>query len=105
MLNENAVKHLAAAKSFILAHPDEYRQDVWNMCIMARAGLSAGINPIEEKETIAEAIGLTLQQFNLMWYESYWPKRFRERLRSCVTSRGRAKAAADRIDHFVEHGE
>ena len=48
-----------------------------------------------------EALGITRDQGDRLFYEWEWPKKFQTRYFKAKTARGKAKVGSDRIDHFI----
>lgn len=47
-------------------------------------------------------LGLTSDQAERLFYETNWPDKYYMQYETAKTSRGRARAAANRIDHFIQ---
>lgn len=49
-----------------------------------------------------DALSLSRETASRLFYASYWPVRFRRRYDMAKRPKTRARAAADRIDHFIK---
>lgn len=68
-----------------------------------RDKLSLRIRWYEEEAT--RVLGLTYDQASRLFYAGQWPREFAIRYDNATTPKARAKAAVDRINHFIKTGE
>lgn len=49
----------------------------------------------------SDLLGLTEAQSSRLFFDGEWPRKHREQLEDAKTLKGRARAASDRISHFI----